>query len=235
MCSCCSVASLPAPCRAAGSRLHGWRRPAPAARCAAGQASADAPPPPPAVFLAPGQVGFRYPAQRPARAFLPQGQVSPLFHGAALPPQQGLSAYLPWMPMRSLPPFSVQTEATAAFGLCCICGFQGGFCRFKGITSCVGIAGRSELAPGAAVVPSAHLFPAFLHTIVDPRKDHVPGKRVPRTIASAAPLAVFMTAAGVAIRQRHGFKDQKAAHKAHAGKQLFPEVHSSHLPKCVLR
>ena len=114
MCSCCSAASLPcslAPCRAAGSRLHEWRRPAPAARCAAVQASADAPPPPPAVFWAPGQVGFRY----PAKAFLPQRQISPLFHGAALPPQQGLSAYLPWMPMRSLLSFSAQTETTAAF------------------------------------------------------------------------------------------------------------------------
>ena len=47
------------------------------------------------------------------------------------------------------------------FGLCCICGFQGGFCRFRGIASYVGIVGRSELAPGAAVVPSAHLFPCF--------------------------------------------------------------------------
>lgn len=114
-------------------------------------------------------------------------------------------------------------------GLCCICGFQGGFCRFRGIASCAGIVERSELVPGAAVVPSAHLFPAFLHTIVDPRKDHVPGKRVPKTVAPTAPLAVFMTAAGVVVRQRHGFKDQKAAHKAHAGKQLFPEVHSLHL------
>ena len=61
------------------------------------------------------------------------------------------------------------------FGLCCICGFQGGFCRFRGIASCAGIVGQSELISGAAVVPSAHLFPAFLHAIVDPCKDHVPG------------------------------------------------------------
>lgn len=121
------------------------------------------------------------------------------------------------------------------FGLCCICGFRGGFCRFRGIASCVGIVGRSKLVPGAAVVPSAHLFPAFLHIIVDPRKDHVPGKRVPKTAAPTAPLAVFMTAAGVVIRQRHGFKDEKSAHKAHAGKQLFPEVHSSHLVRLQRR
>ena len=37
--------------------------------------------------------------------------------------------------------------------------------------------------------------------------------------------AVFMTAAGVVKRQRQSLKDQKAAYKAHAGKQLFPEVH----------
>ena len=68
-----------------------------------------------------------------------------------------------------------------------------------------------------------------------PRKDHVPGKRVPKTVAPAAPLAVFMTAAGVVIRQQHGFKDQKTAHKAHAGKQLLPEVHSSHLSRLQCR
>ena len=142
---------------------------------------------------------------------------------------------------------SVQLHEGAIYGLVgangcgktpllrCICGFRGRFCRFRGIASCAGIVERSELVPGAAVVPLAHLFPAFLHTIVDPRKDHVPGKRIPKTVAPVAPLVVFMTAAGVVVRQRHGFKDQKAAHKAHAGKQLFPEVHSSHLPKCVLR
>ena len=64
-----------------------------------------------------------------------------------------------------------------------------------------------------------------------PRKDHVTGKRIPKTVAPTASFAVFMTAAGVVIRQRHGFKDQKTAHKAHAGKQLFPEVHSSHLAR----
>jgi hypothetical protein len=65
----------------------------------------------------------------------------------------GASAYLPWMPMRSLLSFSAQTEA----------------------------------------------------------------------------------AAGVVIRQRHGFKDEKSAHKAHAGKQLFPEVHFLHLVRLQRR
>jgi len=65
----------------------------------------------------------------------------------------GASAYLPWMPMRSLLSFSAQTEA----------------------------------------------------------------------------------AAGVVIRQRHGFKDEKSAHKTHAGKQLFPEVHFLHLVRLQRR
>ena len=42
-------------------------------------------------------------------------------------------------------------------------------------------------------------------------------------------------AAGVVIRQRHSFKDEKSAHKAHAGKQLFPEVHFSHLVRLQRR
>ncbi len=37
-----------------------------------------------------GRVGFRYPAQCPARVFLPQRQVSPLFHGAAFADSEGL-------------------------------------------------------------------------------------------------------------------------------------------------
>ena len=42
-------------------------------------------------------------------------------------------------------------------------------------------------------------------------------------------------AAGVVIRQRHGFKDEKSAHKVHAGKQLFPEVHFLHLVRLQRR
>ena len=79
------------------------------------------------------------------------------------------------------------------------------------------------------------MFPAFLHTIVDPRKDHITGKRVPKTAAPTASLAVFMATAGVVVRQRHGFKDEKSAHKAHAGNQLFPEVHFLHLVRLQRR
>ena len=74
---------------------------------------------------------------------------------------------------------SIFGVAEVLFAIAAEAGFtvvsRGGFCRFRGIASCAGIVGRSELVPGAAVVPSAHLFPAFLHAIVDPCKDYVPG------------------------------------------------------------
>mgnify|MGYP000444192079 CR=1 FL=1 len=51
----------------------------------------------------------------------------------------------------------------------------------------------------------------------------------------AAFSAQTEAAAGVVIRQRHGFKDEKSAHKPHAGKQLFPEVHFLHLVRLQRR